>query len=86
MTAQSTENAGDDGEHFTGTVTEMLFRYLRHLDPTLVDVVRAHAGETRSVEELVDHGTWSSYAQIRRLLESAESERGVLHDRNSGSE
>ncbi len=72
MTGQPTENAGDDGEHFTGTITEMLFRYLRHLDPALIDVLLSRSGETRSVEELTDHGTWSSYAQVRKLLEAAQ--------------
>jgi len=77
---ETTDNERDD-EHFTGAVTEMLLRYLRHVDPDLVDIVLDTAGETRSVEILTDHATWSSYGQVRRLLEAAQpllADRGGL--------
>ncbi len=64
----------DETSHrdFNGLFAQTLFRYLELRAPegTVEQVLRS-AGETRSVDELTDATTWSTYAQIRRLLEVA---------------
>jgi diguanylate cyclase (GGDEF)-like protein len=56
--------------HFAGVTTHYLLAYLRsRLSPEAVEDVLSRAGEHRSVEELTDDTSWSSYAQMRRLLE-----------------
>jgi len=52
--------------------THYLVAFLQtRLSPEQLDDVLEHAGETRTVDELSDDATWSSYAQMRRLLEAA---------------
>jgi diguanylate cyclase (GGDEF)-like protein len=66
------------GLHFAGVNTWMLMRYLRDQAPAGTTTrVLAEAGETRSVEELFDLATWSSYDQFRRLLEATAANCGT---------
>jgi diguanylate cyclase (GGDEF)-like protein len=56
---------------FAGTYVGLLIAYLRDRAPAgALDEVLAIAGETRSVEQIMDAGVWSSYGQFRRLLEA----------------
>src|ERR1700681_559616 len=59
-------------QHISGLYTSMLMDSLAHwlsIDET--DDVLKRAGDTRSVEELGNFSSWSSYEQFRRLLEEA---------------
>ncbi len=59
---------------FAGVNTSLLLRYvIDELPAGSSDELLRAAGETRSVAELTDTATWSSYGQFRRLLESAAS-------------
>lgn len=49
----------------------MLVRHLARSPVALTDTMR-RAGETRSIEELCDPGSWSTYEQFRALAEAAE--------------
>ena len=71
MQSETIEDHRDGGHHFTGGVTEMLIRHIGHVDPKLVGKLLENARETRSLAELTDAGTWSSYAQTKRLLQAA---------------
>ncbi len=55
--------------HFSGINTRLVVEHLRDKMPpgTLVTVLEA-AGETRSMDMLLDDSTWTSYSQMRRLL------------------
>jgi diguanylate cyclase (GGDEF)-like protein len=56
--------------HISGVYTKMLTAFLvRTVSSDHIDELLAGAGETRSLEELGDAGSWSSYDQFRRLLE-----------------
>src|SRR5690606_25209796 len=58
--------------HFSGVITNYLVNILKAgLGDAGLDRVRAKAGESRSFEELTDDSTWSSYTQVRKLLEAA---------------
>src|SRR5258706_11505447 len=62
----------DAGCHFAGTNTWLLARYLRdNGGPDGPERLLREAGDPRTVEELFDLATWSSYDQFRRLLEVA---------------
>jgi diguanylate cyclase (GGDEF)-like protein len=62
----------DDVHHFTGANTRYLVRYVRRkLGDDGVAALLADAGERRSVDELVNSSTWSTYWQFRTLLEAA---------------
>lgn len=64
------ESEWEDGRHFTGSMTMMLAQYMRTQPRAdLLEAVCALAGESRSEDELLDVAGWSSYWQIRRLLE-----------------
>ena len=55
-----------------GLVVQTLFGYLETRAPAgSVDRMLELAGETRTIAELSDAATWSTYAQYRRLLEAA---------------
>jgi diguanylate cyclase (GGDEF)-like protein len=70
-------SADDTPRHFAGTTTHWLVTYLRaRAEPGALERVLELAGETRPVEVLCDDGTWTSYAQFRRLLEAAAAELG----------
>jgi diguanylate cyclase (GGDEF)-like protein len=57
------------GHHFGGTYTRALMTHLRQqLGPDGLARVLSRAGESRSVEELSDLATWSSYDEFRALL------------------
>ena len=61
----------EDGRHFTGSMTMMLAQYMQAQPRSgLLEAVCALAGETRPLDELMDVSCWSSYAQVRRLLEA----------------
>jgi diguanylate cyclase (GGDEF)-like protein len=65
------------GTDFSGLNTRVVVEYLRDQMPrgTLAAVLEA-AGETRSVEVLLDDTSWSSYQQLRRLLEATGAAMG----------
>jgi diguanylate cyclase (GGDEF)-like protein len=59
----------DAGDHFAGINTWLLMRYLRdHEGPDAARRLLREAGDTRTVDELFDVATWSSYDQFRKLL------------------
>ena len=63
--------------HFAGVTTHYLLAFLRsRLGAEALGEVLREAGETRSVEELSDDATWSSYDQMRRLLEAGAAAVG----------
>jgi diguanylate cyclase (GGDEF)-like protein len=65
------------GCHFAGVNTWLLVRYLRERgEPGTVQRLLAECGETRTEDELFDLGTWSSYDQLRRLLEVTSDQFG----------
>ncbi len=60
------------GRHFSGMHTRMLLSYVaERLGDSGVAQLLEKAGETRPVEELLDDTSWSSYGQLRPLLEAA---------------
>jgi len=60
------------GRHFAGTLTRMVVDHLvPHLGNESIESWLARSGETRTVAELRDDGSWSSYDQFRNLLEAA---------------
>lgn len=62
---------------FSGILTNRLLTFLQsdYAGVALDEVLRS-AGETRAVSTLIDHDTWSSYAQVRQLLEAAATSLG----------
>ena len=61
----------EEGCHFAGVNTYLLIRYLRaNTSPEAIDQLLTDAEETRTADELFDLATWSSYDQVRRLLET----------------
>jgi diguanylate cyclase (GGDEF)-like protein len=68
-----------DNADFAGINTTLLTRFVRDTQgATALTALLAAAGETRTVEELANPGTWSSYAQFRRLLEAAAEQFGGI--------
>jgi diguanylate cyclase (GGDEF)-like protein len=60
------------GRHFSGTITRLLVEHVQErLGDTGVRSLLDGAGETRQREELVQDTNWSTYGQVRRLLEVA---------------
>ena len=60
------------GRHFAGTLTRMVVDHLSdHLGHGSIESWLARSGERRSLAELRDDSSWSSYAQFRSLLEAA---------------
>jgi diguanylate cyclase (GGDEF)-like protein len=60
----------ESGCHFAGVNTYLLIRYLRENSaPEAIEQLLADADEARTADELFDLATWSSYEQLRRLLE-----------------
>ena len=70
----SAESADRD---FSGIFSRYVISYLqtRTLEGSLERVLRS-AGETRSATTLSDSSTWSSYAQLRKLLEATSAVLG----------
>ncbi|HUI49382.1 MAG TPA: hypothetical protein VL119_11840, partial [Acidimicrobiia bacterium] len=67
-------SGSEAGCHFAGVNTWLLVRYLReHAAPGAVDRLLEETGESRSADELLDLASWSSYHQLRRLLEVTSS-------------
>src|SRR5689334_2770650 len=58
------------GRQFSGVVTGYVMSYLASCPEGTIDRVSATAGETRSAAELMSSATWSTYDQVRRLLDS----------------
>jgi diguanylate cyclase (GGDEF)-like protein len=57
--------------HFSGLMTHYVIGYLRLLtDPRAPATVLERAGDTRTADDLCDDATWSSYTQLRSLLEA----------------
>jgi diguanylate cyclase (GGDEF)-like protein len=71
MSSPTVERAGTSGRDFSGIFTQYVVDYLNACAPegTLERVLRS-AGEVRSADMLSDASTWSSYAQLRKLLEA----------------
>jgi hypothetical protein len=64
--------------HFSGFNTRMLVEYLTaQMGAEGRDAVLQLAGETRIPEVLGDDATWSSYGQVRRLLEATSTLFGI---------
>ena len=58
--------------HFSGLNTRLVVEYLRDkMPPGTLGSVLEVAGETRSMDVLLDDASWSSYEQVRSLLEAA---------------
>jgi diguanylate cyclase (GGDEF)-like protein len=55
---------------FSGIVTSYVMAYLASCPEGTMDRVLAAAGETRTAVELTSGATWSSYGQVRSLLEA----------------
>lgn len=69
--AASSATVASDDRHVTGATTRQLVRLVRgRAGEAGVARVRAVAGEERPAEVLEDELTWSSYGQLRRLLEA----------------
>jgi hypothetical protein len=84
----TSEGIGNE-RHFAGVTTSFVVEYLRsQMSAAEVDAVLQRAGETRTVEQLADDSTWSSYTQLRRFLEAAVEALGndSAGLRNVGSE
>ena len=55
--------------HFSGINTRLVIEHLRDkMPPGTLDTVLEAAGETRSMDMLLDDTNWTSYSQMRRLL------------------
>ena len=71
-----TIHVGDD-RHFAGTLTRVAVTHVAAvLGDSGVDAVLARAEETRPLDVLLDDTSWSTHAQLRRLLEAAADELG----------
>lgn len=65
------------GRQFTGLAARILFDFLHdELSPEGVATVLEVAGEKRTLSELTDDRTWTSYDQFRCLLEAASASLG----------
>ena len=63
------ELGGD--RHFAGVTTSFLIEYLRtQMSASAIDELLSCAGERRTAHELADDSSWSSYGEVRRLLEA----------------
>src|SRR4029078_1732117 len=57
--------------HFGGLNTRLVVEYLRDkMPPGTLDTVLEAAGETRSLDVLLDDAGWSSYDELRALFEA----------------
>jgi diguanylate cyclase (GGDEF)-like protein len=67
------------GHDFAGSNTSFVIGFLEARgSPALVDEVLRMAGETRTRQQLTDPAVWSSYSQLRRLLEAVNALAGGL--------
>jgi hypothetical protein len=63
--------------HFAGVTTHYLLAFLQtRLSADALATVFERAGETRPIDELMDETSWSSYPQMRRLLEASAEALG----------
>ena len=63
--------------HFAGVTTHYLLAFLQtRLSADALATVFERAGETRPIDELMDDTSWSSYPQMRRLLEASAEALG----------
>lgn len=66
------------GRHFSGIITRLVTQYLVATQSSAtLQAVLADAGEARPLPELLDDGSWSSYGQVRRLLEAVAGRLGM---------
>jgi diguanylate cyclase (GGDEF)-like protein len=71
----------DPNHHISGFYTVLLMASLQdQLSASDIEEVLHRSGETRSVEELSQFSSWSSYDQFRRLLQEASVSRGSAID------
>ena len=64
--------------HLSGFMTHYVIGYLRLLpDSRAIATVLEIAGDTRTADELCDDATWSSYSQLRSLLEATSAYIGA---------
>lgn len=69
-----------DERHFNGLLTRLVVQYL--VATQSADALRnvlTRAGEIRPLTELLSDGSWSSYKQIRQLLQAVSAELGPEH-------
>jgi diguanylate cyclase (GGDEF)-like protein len=63
--------------HFSGLNTRLIVEHLRDkMPPGTLETVLEAAGETRSMDVLVDDTSWTSYSQMRRLFEATGAAMG----------
>lgn len=70
--------------HISGVYTRMFVGFLSETMPREdIEDLLVRAGELRSLEELADAASWSSYSQFRRLLEErSRQDPTTLYDRS----
>jgi diguanylate cyclase (GGDEF)-like protein len=69
----------NSGRDFASPYLTVLLRFVqREHGADAVATVLQQAGETRTVEEICDGSSWSSYAQFRRLMEAGSTVLGGL--------
>src|SRR3954453_21991177 len=67
----------DTPRHFSGVTSAFVIEYLRTQMPEdEIAALLERAGEQRSADELADGASWSSYGQLRMLLETVVDELG----------
>jgi diguanylate cyclase (GGDEF)-like protein len=65
-----TSGAAAADRHFAGVITGYVIAYLESCPAGTLERVFDAAGETRTAADLASSATWSSYDQVRRLLEA----------------
>jgi hypothetical protein len=71
--------------HFGGTTTQFLIEFLRaEMSEAEIRSLLERVAETRTVEAFHDDSTWSSFSQLRLLLEGAPRSARVNHLRGRG--
>ena len=71
------ENEIHGGRDFPASYVGILLAYLRDYAPAgALDQVMAMAGESRSVEQIMEPSAWCSYGQFRRLLQATSQVLG----------
>lgn len=69
---RAAEPGVSDDQQFGGTVIRMVIEHCRdHVAGVSVDRLLSLANERRSLSVLVDDASWSSYGQVRAVLEAA---------------
>jgi diguanylate cyclase (GGDEF)-like protein len=72
------DSEGYGGRDFPASYVGILIAYLRDSAPVgSLDQVMAMAGESRSVEQIMEPSAWCSYWQFRRILEATSQVLGL---------